>query len=178
MTQTWPWRELVILDDRSSPSFPEAPEIPGCSYYLMERTLSIGAKRNLAVSRSRGQIIAHWDDDDHSDPERIEDQVRRLLESGADVTGYSSMWFTDGRRDWLYEAGPSQPGYCLGTSLMYRRSYWRAHPFPDVLAGEDNAFIAPARAAKKIAAVPANGMMVATVHTGNTSRREFLCTTA
>ena len=63
----------------------------------------IGAKRNYGCERAAGDVIAHWDDDDYSAPERLADQVQRLLESGKAVTGFHSMRFTDGVRWWKYE---------------------------------------------------------------------------
>src|SRR5678816_1554718 len=94
-SQTWPDRELVIVDDADCPSFAEPPEGEGIRYHQMFRQMTIGAKRNIAVSRAAGDIIIHFDDDDWSAPERMEDQVTRLVASGVGLTGYHSMIFED-----------------------------------------------------------------------------------
>jgi glycosyltransferase involved in cell wall biosynthesis len=63
---------------------------PSARYIHFGIKHSIGAKRNLGCEAARGEIIAHWDDDDYSAPGRLEDQVRRILTSGKAVTGYNS----------------------------------------------------------------------------------------
>jgi glycosyltransferase involved in cell wall biosynthesis len=166
--QTYPHKELIILDDADDPSFPVPPDIPGIQYHRLAKRLTIGAKRNICCSRAEGEVIAHWDSDDYSAPERLEDQFQRLLSTGADVTGYNAMRFTDGARWWQYTGSED---YALGTSLMYRREYWEANPFPCEMVGEDSAFIVPARKAQKIACVDAGDLMTATIHAGNTSPR-------
>jgi glycosyltransferase involved in cell wall biosynthesis len=140
-SQTWSHKDLVVVDS------------PG----------TVGAKRNIAVAMSRGEILCHWDDDDWSAPGRIEDQVRRLLGSKVEITGYHSMIFEneEGKR-WKYNG---QPHYALGTSLCYWKSYWRRRPFRQINTGEDNAFIQ----GTQVLSVDAGDLMVARIHGGNTS---------
>jgi glycosyltransferase involved in cell wall biosynthesis len=130
----------------------------------------IGDKRNFGCERAAGEVMAHWDDDDHSAPGRLADQLARLEQSGKAVTGYHSMKFTDGEQWWKYAGTPL---YALGTSLCYRREWWKRNHFHAVQVGEDNQFVAVAAAAGELATVDAGEMMYATVHQGNTSRRNF-----
>lgn len=139
--QTYPNRELVTVFD------------PG----------TVGAKRNMACSRARGEIICHWDDDDWSHPERIADQIERLLSSEHPVTGYHSMIFVNGAgRRWKYTG---TPGFPLGTSLCYFKDCWRKTPFVAINEGEDVHFMHNWRAST----VEAGEMMQARIHAGNTS---------
>ena len=164
-SQTWPEKELVILDDADCPSFPIAPA--GVEYHRLNRRLSIGAKRNLCCSRANGNVIIHWDDDDYSVPERMADQVARLAESKCGLTGYHSMLFEDvdtGKR-WKYRG---HHFYALGTSFCYTRDFWMAHPFPDKQTGEDG-YITSRVAG--ILAVDAGELLIATIHNGNTSEK-------
>jgi glycosyltransferase involved in cell wall biosynthesis len=48
---------------------------------------SIGAKRNLACRQARGQVIAHWDDDDWYAPDRLRYQAAPIISGEADLTG-------------------------------------------------------------------------------------------
>jgi len=48
--------------------------------------LSIGAKRNEAVQRTRGEYVVHWDDDDWFRERRITEQVAPLIRGEADIT--------------------------------------------------------------------------------------------
>lgn len=170
LAQTYRERELVIVDDADAPSFPLPPLIDGVEYYRLARRLTIGAKRNLACARSRGEVIVHWDDDESCAPGRIQDQIDRMAFAKVLVTGYHSMLFRDDEgRTWKYKGNAS---YALGTSLMYAREFWRANPFPDKSEGEDNHFVAQAM---RIASADAGEMMVASIHPGNTSdKRQHL----
>jgi O-antigen biosynthesis protein len=175
VSQTWPLKELVILDDLDDRSFPDGIEAERVQYHLMDKRLSVGAKRNIACSRAQGDVIVHWDDDDASATGRIEDQVNRLTESRMQVTGYHSMMFEGGGKRWRYTSPWDNPDkeYALGTSLCYRKEFWRRHPFKDVNVAEDDAFVAAARRERALVSVDAGNMMVATIHEGNTSVRDL-----
>jgi hypothetical protein len=132
----------------------------------------IGAKRNFGCGRAAGEIICHFDDDDWSEPERVEAQVA-VLEAKPliHVTGYHTMRFTDGNGNWWEYAGMSN--YALGTSLCYRRRWWQANPFRAVQIGEDNDFVGRAWALSALHAEAAKRMMHATIHRDNTSPRSL-----
>jgi Glycosyl transferase family 2 len=134
----------------------------------LDNALIIGEKRNFACSHARGEVIAHWDDDDWSEPQRLEDQIKRLINSKKAVTGYHSMYFTDGHQWWEYQGAH---GYAIGTSLCYRRSWWQEHPFQPRDIGEDNYFVSEAGAAQMLTSVRCGPLMYATIHRNNTSPR-------
>ena len=170
LAQTWPAKELCILDDGDAPSFAAPPprNLP-IRYERMMRRLSVGAKRNVLCSRAAGDIICHWDDDDWSAPDRIEDQVLRLASSPSGLTGYHSMaFYTETGEKFYYR---NRPGYALGTSLMYTRDFWRAHCWPDLNVGEDNAVVMHATG---VVSVDAGERMWARIHPGNTSPKRGL----
>lgn len=169
-SQTYEPRELIVLDDIDAPSFDGGLGArPGVIYEVVRRRMPVGEKRNLCCSRANGDVIVHWDDDDWSAPERIADQVERLIESGKPMTGYRSMRLTDGARWWLYNGAPD---YALGTSLMYTREFWEEHRFTSEHVGEDVSFWAVARGLGAIASADAGEMMWARIHPGNTSAKE------
>lgn len=150
----------------------------------LKDNLTIGQLRqvvNLGAQRLGADIIAHWDDDDYSHPNRIAEQVALLQSSGADAVGYSEMLFWDMRPGafagaWLYRH-PDPNYYCLGTSLCYWRKTWEHKPFEATSRGEDRRFIT----GLKTAAVTANPWgptdsfgapaMIARIHGGNTCSR-------
>jgi glycosyltransferase involved in cell wall biosynthesis len=135
----------------------------------LDRQCQIGEKRNFGCEQARGEIVAHWDDDDWSAPERLADQVQRIIESGKPVTGYRSMRFTDGQKWWMYEGSPK---YIIGTSLCYRIEWWHTHRFASIQVGEDGRFVDEANSCQAALTVDAVDMMWATIHSGNTSPRD------
>ena len=128
----------------------------------------IGRKRNFGCEHAAGDVIAHWDDDDYSAPDRLTRQIALLTQSGKAVTGYYSMRFTDGGRWWRYG---NDRTFALGTSLCYRRDWWNENRFPCLQVGEDNRFVENAFAQGQLLSVDANDLMYATIHPGNTSPR-------
>src|SRR5947208_4146282 len=74
LRQTWPNKELVIVDDGDEDLGRELPVDRRIRYIQMPRKLSIGEKRNLAIEASQGTLLAHWDDDDWYAPHRLEAQ--------------------------------------------------------------------------------------------------------
>ena len=168
--QTYRDSELLILADGESVA-DLVPGDPRIRLIHISESLEIGGKRNFGCEQARGEVIAHWDDDDHSEPERLADQIQRLTESGKPVTGYHTMRFTDGSDWWLYRGAHD---YSLGTSLVYRRDWWDEHRFPSVQVAEDGAFVRAAAEADALTAVDAGRLMYATIHDGNTSPRRMI----
>ena len=80
------------------------------------------------------------------------------------------MRFTDGARSWRYEGTPL---YALGTSLCYRRDWWKQHQFPAIQVGEDNQFVNLAGSLRQIAVADAGELMYATIHARNTCPRNL-----
>lgn len=138
--------------------------------------LTTGEMRNLCAKYSRGEFIVHFDSDDWSAPERVTDQVTRLGVHGV-VTGYHSMVFYDVRdgKCYLWRMPHSPIRYVLGTSLCYRREWWRHHPFQPLRIGEDLKFFSQAlrEAARLISSAPAEKLMVARVHGSQTSHKSL-----
>jgi glycosyltransferase involved in cell wall biosynthesis len=130
--------------------------------------LKIGTKRNYAIREADGaEIICHWDDDDIYHPERIAQQVKLLQDHPeVDIVGYHSMEF------WNVETGArhlyvGREGYAIGVSLCYRRRAWEDRNFEPINEGEDNQF----QIGRRVLTIPANNMIVARIHNGNTSAK-------
>jgi len=169
--QSYPNKELIIVDDLDDRSFDAPPELENVHYFVRDRRESIPAKRNICCGLAHGEIIWHLDSDDFSSPERMAHQVSQLEESGKDVTGYNSMPFFDegSRKSFLYDGAGL---YAVGTSLAYNRSWWERHPFTESpKTCEDNLFNFAARKAKQLTAVPCGEMMVARIHSENTTKK-------
>lgn len=141
--------------------------------YLEDYGKSVGALRNAANSYANpycldADIICHWDDDDWSDPDRLDEQATLLQSTGADCVGYRDMLFWEVAKSeaWLYRAG--KPNYALGTSLMYWRRVWEVKPFPDIHNGEDTEWQRNLNV-KTAISLQAEPRMIASIHGGNTN---------
>lgn len=142
--QTYENRELIIVDDGDETLEDVAVGIPNVFYTVLARSLKIGTKRNVCVERSKGSLIAHWDDDDWQHPERLKKQVAVMLATGADVCGTNQARYynvlTQTARRYVYPSA-TMPPFVLGNTFMYTRSYWQSRRFTDVQLGEDARFL-------------------------------------
>jgi glycosyltransferase involved in cell wall biosynthesis len=175
--QAWNWPDGSTQD--TGPA-----EIGNIYYFCLPKRITIGAKRNLACSLAHGEYISTFDSDEWSAPNRITEQMATLQKTGKQVAGFHSLLFTDGVNFWRYTGAvfgghpfdASAPG-AFGTSLLYRKSWWEKHQFPDGPMNyanyEDRAFVAAAIADGAFVSVPAGEMMVARIHSDNTSPKSI-----
>lgn len=170
LSQDYPDKELVIVDDGRDGVADLVPDHPEVRYCPLDGKPSLGAKRNICIQHSRGDLILHWDDDDWSAPDRIRRQVETLLGAGAEVCGLRQMLFYDvaSGRVWLYSYPPGRKDWLAGGSLLYTRDFWRRSPFPNLQIGEDTRFVM-SRRMNKAAILPDYRIYVALIHPGNTS---------
>lgn len=160
--QTYPAKELVVVDDAMDPSFAVPP---GGTLYRRGPRETIGAKRNIACGMATGPIIMHWDSDDRYSADRMEHQVRLLIESGTDMVGYHVVpWFeSDGQmRTGEYRGLSAWP---LGVSFCYWRDSWERSPFPPWQTDEDNKF----RDRRSFKSFDSEGRISMRIHRDNTS---------
>ena len=164
LDQSYPNKEIVIVDDLDDRSFSVAPDFPGVKYHLIETRKTVGEKRNIAVNGAAGQIIIHWDSDDLYSMDRIEHQVDMLLSGELDIVGYNRMTFVDeekGKR--IRYTGSAY--YMIGVSLCYWRHVWQDRPFPAKNVGEDNDFFLTRNLRK--ATCDAGDRIIARIHSDN-----------
>jgi SAM-dependent methyltransferase len=173
LRQDYEPRELVILDDGADPIGDLIPPDDRIRYLRLDQRLTVGAKRNLGCEMARGDLVAHWDDDDWSAPWRLGAQARAMVDAEADACGLARVWFYDAaaRRAWEYCYPEDGSRWVAGGTLCYRRELWRARPFADVQVGEDTRFVWSLTDAR-VLLLPDNRFYVAMVHAGNTSPKQ------
>jgi glycosyltransferase involved in cell wall biosynthesis len=167
LKQDYQNKELVILDDADDLSFPEGLQIPGVHHYASGKKMTLGMKRNEVNALTRGEIIAHFDSDDWSAPDRIQDQISRVQETGLPITGYSTLLFWDVLKQQAKQWKCNIPGYVCGTSLMYKKEFWAIHQFQDKQIASDNSFVYPVL--RQVAACKDATRIVARIHGEHTS---------
>lgn len=145
--QTWPNKELIIAYEKRSDLPAELPDDPMFRYLEVPVNLSIGEKRNRAISESYGSIITQWDDDDWYHPERLAIQARPIIHNLTDLNGLFGVGFFDLNQMEMWQCKPDLfarmfMGGIHGGTLMYRRNLWGANnSYPDISIAEDARFI-------------------------------------
>lgn len=130
---------------------------------------NVGYKRNLGCERANGEIIIHFDSDDQYSSEWISRSVEFLISSKADITGLSSAYFLrppDELRK--YEWNGVKRKYVCGATMCYHKSFWKEHPFRELVKGEDTQFC---NTGNVIAHNYIDGFM-AIIHESNTSSHD------
>jgi glycosyltransferase involved in cell wall biosynthesis len=79
--QTWPKKELIVLNDHPDQKLELATPIEGVRIFNLEkRCQSLGDKRNTAVALATHPYLFVWDDDDIYLPWRVEESMKFVKE--------------------------------------------------------------------------------------------------
>ena len=94
MTQTWPNKEIIIVDDGSTDGTLEMARQYACENVLVTSQTNQGAAgaRNKAFSLCQGDYIQWLDADDLIDPDKVALQMKAALEEGDPLILYSGEW--------------------------------------------------------------------------------------
>ena len=170
--QTYVHLELVVVDAGTTAA--PLPPDPRIRSIRLGGRATIGAARNVGCAEARGQLIANWDDDDWVGPDRLKDQVAAIEAAGADLCGLGTLlaYHPGIGRAWHYRPLADDPPFVVGGSLLFRRSAWRARPFPDSSVGEDAEFAAPFEN-ERVATLHDRTWYVAILHPGNTAHKNL-----
>lgn len=173
--QTWPSKELIVVDDGTDEVGDLLENRPGVRYARVAGRMTVGAKRNLACELAGGDLIAHWDDDDWYAPDRLKRQLEPLCADTHDITGLvgGSMLQMPSGEFWTTTPELHRKmfvGDIHGGTLVYRRVLWQSgNRYPEVNLAEDAAFIRRAIAARqRIARIENDGLFVYLRHHRNT----------
>lgn len=114
--QTYPSRELVVVNSSGRPFFGRAP---GFAREVEAAPATLGELRNIGCAHAGGEWLAQWDDDDWSSPWRLAAQMACRRE------GACVLLSRQARVD--VRAGTAalarRPGGCPGTLLWPRGPY-------------------------------------------------------
>jgi Glycosyl transferase family 2/Methyltransferase domain len=173
LRQDYEHRELIVVDDGADAIGDLLPQDERVRYVRLAEKQTVGAKRNLACEQARGELIAHWDDDDWQAAHRLSYQVAALQRTGAQVCGINRLLFYDVRdgRGWQYVYPASQRLWLSGSSLLYRREFWATHRFAGVNVGEDARFVWAGRP-EQLHVLPDSNFHVGIIHAENVSPKQ------
>jgi hypothetical protein len=124
LSQTWPHLQVLVVDDCSPDEYqPLIAEAVALDDRIELHRMPVNGGtykiRNFALARARGEFVAFQDSDDWSHPERIERQLRPLLDDSRLMASLSRAVRLDA---WLSQ---NRVGYGSlrqnASSLMFRR---------------------------------------------------------
>ena len=178
--QDHPDRDLWVLDDSAVPSpfLCSVRERDERVHYIHHGSrITIGHKRNALIEQSRGDVIAHFDDDDWYAPQYLSSMIDRLTRHDADFVklGRWNERRTSDNHSWTYEAERNSEAnrWGWGFSYVYRR--WVSHrvSFPHINGGEDYSFLCGIRKAHMSAVLVSDGAnwVEHRLHGSNTTRK-------
>jgi glycosyltransferase involved in cell wall biosynthesis len=172
--QSYPVRELIILDDGAEDLSHQIPHDRRIRYVRLPRGQSIGAKRNLGCELAQGSIIAQWDDDDWYAPGRLGAQVAPLLSGEADISALTAGVFFDLPAWQFWSCTPELHQRLFvhdvhGGTLVYQRRIWaQLARYPDASLGEDAAFLRRAiRLGARLCRLPNANLFIYVRHAKN-----------
>lgn len=143
LRQTYAHKELIIVDDGTDTVEDLVPEEASIRYYRLDKKITLGEKLNKACEYAKGDIIAHWDDDDWYDSRRLTYQVNALQHEEADVCGINQLLYFNlsTKHAYQYTYPANQRPWLLGSSLCYTKSLWSNNPFAKINVGMDAMFV-------------------------------------
>ena len=173
ISQDYPNKELIIIDDGSDPIEDLVPLHKNISYFYSPIKETIGEKRNFACKKAIGGIIVHWDDDDWYATNWLSYQVQILQNNNADICGLNQIQFYSilDNKYWMTKNMNSKKLWLSGATLAYHKTFWEKHPFNNLQIGEDDDFVRN-NGAKLFAHNYYQGF-IAIIHPKNTSIKVF-----
>lgn len=147
VNQTYENKELIIVDDGSTPVSECIPKKSKIIYMNIRERTSIGTKLNLGIERSHGAIIQKMDDDDYYHPSFLSTTVSALHGSNpkTSIVGFDSFLVL------IADTGEvkfSEQGWCAGGTLCFFRELWNKTRFQDISGAEDWCFVRDSQAAQ------------------------------
>ena len=166
LRQTYPRRELVIVDDGPDDSlarYVDALARPDIRMLrLPDDRVPLGQLRNLAVDHALGSYVAQWDDDDLSDPQRLECQYHALRQTGSQacLLGRWMMWWPERQRLAISPARPWEGSLVCEKAAMPR--------YPTIRRGEDTPVVEHLLRTARVATIDLPRLYTYVVHGDNT----------
>jgi glycosyltransferase involved in cell wall biosynthesis len=177
LSQDYPNKELIIVDDGDDKIGALVEGLPGVSCVPLSYRASIGSKRNLACEMARGEIIAHWDDDDWYGPSRLRYQAMPIIRGEAEVTGLENAFVMElpAGQFWTTSSQLHQQmfvGNVHGGTLVFRKDLIaEGLRYPEVDLAEDAYFLRLATGrGKRLMRLPNAGLFIYMRHGRNAWR--------
>jgi len=161
--QTYPRdrMEWIIVDDGTDKikdvlDAEAADLLPLIKYVAVDQKMTLGAKRNLMHTKTKGSIIVYMDDDDYYPPERVEHAVTTLMANKEALCAGSSEMYILFKLDdpkfglnaisqktvKMYQCGPYGPNHATAGTFAFKSRLLDDTKYEDHAAlAEEKAFL-------------------------------------
>jgi glycosyltransferase involved in cell wall biosynthesis len=144
--QTYRPLEVILVDSGDKPVLENYHHTDLPVFNCRSKAI-IGTARNIGTEIAKGEIVAHFDDDDYHGPERIAVQVEKLLQ-GADICTADRCYEISLKTGKAYQHNSVlNPRYFSGGTPAFWKKSWERCKFRDIPTGEDGLFYMDAEAA-------------------------------
>ncbi len=171
LDQTWPNKELLVIDDGSDSVCDLVNECGSEDVkYIRSGPSTIGAKRNIGCRKASGEFIAVWDDDEWQSPNRLAIQLFELAAKPDKwLCGIYRPIFgvLDTRKLYLWNGRSPSKAWCSGSTIMFKKSLFEKVQYPSKSVGEDTQFITDVPQ-EWVLQIEFSGFNVSFVHGANT----------
>jgi hypothetical protein len=177
IAQTYPADKIewVVVDDGDDPIKDLISDVPNVVYVLSDTKLTIGEKRNLAVSRASHDILVTMDDDDVYPSNSLLARVANMLAEPKKECLFSTVipCYNIHETKSFMNVPPIKLPMCERVSeatLCFTREFWKDCGFPDQQIAEGGAFI---RGREQMCReFSPQDVIVSLIHKRNTSSRK------
>jgi len=114
--------EWIIIDDGTDLIEDLVKDISGVKYFKYNEKMTLGKKRNLMHTKSKGDIIVYMDDDDYYPPQRVSHAVDILTRNKQALCAGASeiyIWFKHIQK--MYQFGPYGPKHATAGTFAFKR---------------------------------------------------------
>lgn len=176
LSQDYENKELLILDDGTAHLMPievdELLALGNVRYITQPQRRTVGAKLNTLCYLADGPILARFDDDDWSRPDRLSSQIKHI-EDGYRLTGYNDPLFFDVIQGTAHRYLSDSQHYACGGSFLFTRELHDEFKFEEMCPdGSDNKLLDYVQRWTKGA--HDDGVFVARHHNGSMTKRRFV----
>jgi glycosyltransferase involved in cell wall biosynthesis len=137
LRQTYPNKELIVVDDSARSNAVLFRGVPGVRYLRLTQPTRTGTKLNLGIEAARGDILQKLDDDDFYQAGFLAASVAHLPVEAPESTLVTRCCFLV-----LLRGDPiirhSGHGWTPGGAFCFHRALWTKTPFRQVRWSEDS----------------------------------------
>jgi hypothetical protein len=177
VAQTYPEDKIewVIVDDGKDQIKNLITDLPNVTYVLIDEPLTIGAKRNLAISKAKHDILVMLDDDDVYPNNSLISRVAHMLAEPKKECLFSTVipcYEIHETKSFMNVPPMTLPmsQRVSEATLCFTRKFWENRGFPDQQIAEADAFI---RGREQMCReLSPQDVIVSLVHKKNTSSRK------